>query len=173
MKLVEIAINFMTSSFKEIILFSLDCSTTLDRSETRCLEDDAIFHCSSIQGGTTVMSWQVTSTCGSRNYRTSFSSTSTVGQTRDVTLCSTTLMFTVTSLTSSSISVTLTIHTPVLLNGTRVTCEDQSQTMKLIPCKLKKKTDFCFIYKVKNSGLSGCVIFNCAKLKAIIITLDA
>ena len=43
-----------------------------------------------------------------------------VGYTRDATLCSTTLMFTVTLLTSSFISVTLTIHNPVLLNGTRI-----------------------------------------------------
>ena len=81
------------------------------------------------------MHWQITSTCGSRDYRTSFSSTSSVGDTRVATLCSTTLMFTVTSLTSSSISVSLTIHTPVLLNGTRISCEDQSQTLKILPSK--------------------------------------
>ena len=39
---------------------------------------------------------------------------SSVGHTREATLSSTTLMYTVTSLTSSSISVTLTIHIPAL-----------------------------------------------------------
>ena len=111
------------------IFFFLDCLTTFNNSNTLCLEDDAIFHCI-IYGGT-LMSWQITSTCGSVDYRTSFSSTSSVGNTRGVTLCSTTLMFTVTSLTSSSISVTLTIHTPVLLK--RISCQDQSQTLKLLP----------------------------------------
>ena len=81
------------------------------------------------------MTWQITSTCGSLDYRTSFSATSSVRLTRNVALCSTTLMFTVTSLTSSSISVTLTIHTPVLLNGTTISCEGQTQTLKLIPRK--------------------------------------
>ena len=36
--------------------------------------------------------------------------------------CSTSLTFTVTSLTRSFISVTFTIHTLVQLNGTRMTC---------------------------------------------------
>ena len=81
------------------------------------------------------MTWRITLTCGRFDYRTSFSSASSVGDTRDATLCSTTLMFTVTSLTCSSISVTLTIHTPVLLNGTRITCGGETQTLKLLPCK--------------------------------------
>ena len=38
-------------------------------------------------------------------------------------------MFTVTSLTSTSISVTLTIHTPVLLNGTSIACGEQTETL--------------------------------------------
>ena len=113
------------------MFFFLDCLTTFNNGNTLCLEDDTIFHCN-IYGGT-LMSWQITSICGSRNYRTSFSSTSSVGHTRDATLCSTTLMFTVTSLTSSFIGVTLTIHTPVLLNGSRISCEDKSQILKLLP----------------------------------------
>ena len=79
------------------------------------------------------MIWQISSTCGSMDSRKSFSSTSSVGRTSNATLCSTTLTFTVTLLNSSSISVTLTIHTPVLLNGTRISCSGQSQTLKLFP----------------------------------------
>ena len=134
MKLVEVYFISCSSFIIYLsFLFSLDCFTTLDRSETRCPEDDVIFQCS-VQDGA-AMSWQVSSTCGSGDYRTSFSSSSAVGDTRSATLCSTTLMFTVTSLTRSSISVILTIHTPVLLNGTRIACEGQSQTMKLLPCE--------------------------------------
>ena len=115
------------------MIFFLDGLTIFNKSNT-CSEDDAIFHC--IVHDDTVKGWQITSTCGSREYRTSFSSTRTVGHTSTATLCSTTLMFTVTSLTSSSISVTLTIHTPMPLNGTRITCSDQSQTLKLLPSEL-------------------------------------
>ena len=57
------------------------------------------------------MGWQTTCTCGSQDYITAFSYSSPVRHTRVGTLCSTTLMFTVTSLTSSSISVTFTVHT--------------------------------------------------------------
>ena len=104
----------------------------LSGSDVVCPEEDAIFDCAS---DTTLIEWTVSSTCGSFDYRTSFSSTSYVGRTKDVTLCSTTLMFTVTSLTSSSISVTLTIHTPVLLNGTRIYCEDQTVTLHVLSSK--------------------------------------
>ena len=45
-------------------------------------------------------------------------------------------MFTVTSLTSSSISVTLTIHTPVLLNGTTISCGGQTGTLHVLSSKL-------------------------------------
>ena len=112
------------------MFFFLDCLTTFHNSNT-CSEDDAIFHC--IVHDNSVTSWRITSTCESMDYITSFSATSSIGETRNGTLCSTTLVFTVTSLTSSSISVPLTIHTPVLLNGTRISCEGQSQTLKLLP----------------------------------------
>ena len=98
-----------------------------------CPEEDAIFDCAS---DTTLIEWRVSSTCGSLDYQTSFSSSSYVGRTKDVTLCFTTLMFTVTSLTRFSISVTLTIHTPVLLNGTRITCEGQTLTLHVLSSKL-------------------------------------
>ena len=107
----------------------LVCFGILSGSDIVCPDEDAIFDCAS---DTTLIEWIVTSTCGSFDYETSFSSTSSVGHTRDATLCSTTLMFTVTSLTSSSISVTLTIHTPVLLNGTRISCEDQTVTLLVL-----------------------------------------
>ena len=81
-------------------------------------ENDAIFLC--FVHDLVVMHGQITSTCESLDYKTSFSSCSTVGHIRCGTLCSTFLMFTVTSLTSSSISVTLTIYTPVLLSETRI-----------------------------------------------------
>ena len=99
-----------------------------------CSEEEAIFDCARID--TTLIEWRLTSTCGSFDYETSFSSTSSVGQTRDDTLCSTTLMFTVTSLTSSSISLTLTIHTPVLLSGTRISCGGQTVTLHVLSSKL-------------------------------------
>ena len=86
-----------------------------------CPEDTAVYNCNIDYG--TVIEWQVSSTSESGDLRESFSRNQHVGHTRDTTLCSTTLMFTVTSLTSSSIGVTLTIHTPVLLNGTTISCE--------------------------------------------------
>ena len=98
-----------------------------------CPEEDAIYKCT--RGDGTLIDWMVTSTCGSLDYRTSFSSTSSVGQSIVGTLCSATLMFTVTSLTSS-ISVTLTIHTPVLLNGTRISCQDQTVALHVLSSKL-------------------------------------
>ena len=113
--------------------FSLDCSHTLDRNETLCPDDDAIYHCSIPSGP--LMIWHIASTCGGQGLQIHFSSTSSVGDTRIFTLCSTTLMFTVTSITSSSISVTLTIHTPVLLNGTIISCQSQSQRLILLPSK--------------------------------------
>ena len=73
--------------------------------------------------------------CGSLDYETSFSSSSSVGESIVDTLCSTTLMFTVTSLTSSSISVTLTIHTPVLLKGTRMMCDGQTMMLYALSSK--------------------------------------
>ena len=99
-----------------------------------CPEEDAIYKCT--RGDGTLIDWMITSTCGSLDYYTSFSSSSSVGQSIVDTLCSTTLMFTVTSLTSSSISVTLTIHTPVLLNGTRITCEGQTVMLHVLSSKL-------------------------------------
>ena len=112
-------------------MFTLDCSTILDKSEALCPDDDAVYHCIV---EVSVMIWDITSTCGSLVYSL-FSSTSSVGQTRNYTLCSTTLMFTVTSLTSSSISATLTIHTLVQLNGTTILCNGQQQTLIFLPSK--------------------------------------
>ena len=101
-----------------------------------CPDEDTIYKCT--RGDGTLIEWTVTSTCGSLDYETSFGSFSSVGESIVDTLCSTTLMFTVTSLTSSSISVTLTIHTPVLLNGTRITCEGQTMTLHVLPSKFVK-----------------------------------
>ena len=64
------------------------------------------------------------------------SSTSSVGHIRGATLCSTTLMFTITLLISSSISVALTIHTPVLLNRTIISCQGQTLTLHVLSSKL-------------------------------------
>ena len=113
-------------------MFSLDCSTILDRNEALCPDDDAVYHC--IVGDASVMIWDITSTCGRLHY-VLLGSTISVGQTRNFTLCSTTLMLTVTSLTSSSISATLTIHTLVQLNGTTIICNGQPQTLILLPSK--------------------------------------
>ena len=99
-----------------------------------CPGEDAIFKCT--RGDGTLIEWTITSTCGSLDYETSFSSSSSVGESIVDTLCSTTLMFTVISLTSSSIGVTLTIHTPVLLNGTRITCGGQSVMLHVLSSKL-------------------------------------
>ena len=95
-----------------------------------CPEDTAVFNCS--LDDTTVIEWRISSTCGSGDVRRSFSRNHHVGYTTDVTLCSTSLMFRVTSLTSSSISVFLTIHTPLLLNGTRITCGRQTVTLAIL-----------------------------------------
>ena len=97
-----------------------------------CPEDAAVFNCSIDES--TVIEWQISSTCGSGDVRRSFNRNN-VGHTRNVTLCSATLNFTVTSLTSSSISATLTIHTPVVLNGTRISCGGQTVTLILFPSK--------------------------------------
>ena len=97
-----------------------------------CSEDAAVFNCSIDES--TVIEWQISSTCGSGDVRRSFNRNN-VGHTREVTLCSTTLMFTVVLRTSSSISVTLTIHTPVLLNRTRISCGGQTVTLIIFPSK--------------------------------------
>ena len=103
-----------------------------------CPEENAIFDCTRSDG--TLIGWRVTSTCGSLDYETSFSSTNLVGNTRGATLCSTTLMFRVISCSSSSISVTLTIHTPVQLNGSRISCRGQTVTLDVLSSKLIFKT---------------------------------
>ena len=113
--------------------FCLICLAHLIGSDMVCPEEGAIFDCAKDDG--TLIEWIVSSTCGSF-YHTSFSSSSYVGRTKDVTLCSTNLMFTVTSLTRFSISVTLTIHTPVMLNGTRIIWEGQTLTLHVLSCKL-------------------------------------
>ena len=99
-----------------------------------CPGEEAIYKCT--RGDGTLMEWMITSTCSSLDYDTSFSSSSSVGQSIVDTLCSTTLMFTVNSLTRSSISMTLTIHTPVLLNGTRITCGGQTVMLHVLSSKL-------------------------------------
>ena len=113
-------------SFIVLSIFGLDCWGCLTGRDVVCPEDDAVFNCSI--DDSTVIEWTISSTCGSGGVRRSFSRNQ-VGYTRDSTLCSTSLMFTVTSLTSSSISVTLTIQTPVLLNGTRIECGGQTVTL--------------------------------------------
>ena len=113
----------------------IDCWGRLTGIDIVCSEDPiAVFNCSI--NYSTVIEWRVSSICGSGNFRESFSRNDQVGYTRYATLCSTTLMFTVTSLTSSSISVTLTIHTPVLLNGTRITCGGQTVTLDVLSSKI-------------------------------------
>ena len=99
-----------------------------------CPEEDAIYKCT--RGDGTLIDWMIASTCGSLDHESSLSSSSSVGESIIDTLCSTTLMFTVTSLTSSSISVTLTIHTPVLLNGTRINCGGQNVMLHVLSSKL-------------------------------------
>ena len=106
----------------------------LNGSNIVCAEEKAIFDCARIVG--TLIGWTVTSTCGSYDYEISFSFTSSVGESIVDTLCSTTLMFTVTSLTSSSISVTLTIRTLVLLSGTIISCGGQTVTLHVLSSKL-------------------------------------
>ena len=98
-----------------------------------CPDEYAIYKCT--RGDGTLINWMITSPCGSLDYRTSFSSTSSVGEFIVDTKCSATLMFTVTSLISSSISVILTIHTPVLLNGTRISCQGQTVTLHVLSSK--------------------------------------
>ena len=120
-----------------VLIFSisrLDCLGRLTGRDNVCPDDTAIYNCSIDFGN--VIEWQVSSTCGSGDLRESFSRNQHVGHTRDVTLCSTTLMFSVTSLTSSSISVSLIIHTPVLLNGTRITCGGQTVALQVLSSKL-------------------------------------
>ena len=98
-----------------------------------------------------MIEWQVSSTCGSEDLRVSFSRNQHVRHTRDATLCSTTLMFTVTSLTSSSISVTLTIHTPVLLNGTIISCEGQTVTLHVLSSKFTLQFQILHVIIVYNN----------------------
>ena len=68
-----------------------------------CPEEDGIFKCT--RDNVTLINWRITSTCGSLDFQTSFSSTSSVGQSLVDTLCFTPLTFTFTSLTRSSIQM--------------------------------------------------------------------
>ena len=126
-----------------------------------CPEENAIFDCTRSDG--TLIGWRVTSTCGSLDYETSFSSTNLVGHTRNVTLCSTALMFRVVSRSSSSISVTLTIHTPVQLNGSRISCRRQTVTLDVLSSKLNLVILSYFIdnllfQNLESSGNADCKI---------------
>ena len=114
------------SCLSTVVLIFLSWGRLTGRSMV-CPGDAAVFNCS--KDYSTVIEWRISSTCGSGDVRRSFTITQHVGYTIEVTLCSTTHMFTVTSLTSSSISVTLTIYTPVLLNGTRISCGNSSYTL--------------------------------------------
>jgi len=89
-----------------------------------CTREVANFKCS--RNGVAFISWEVQSTCGSRNLKTGFSSSTLVGFTSNRSLCNSLLTFIVTSLTNFSICVTLTIHRPLLLNGSRITCREES-----------------------------------------------
>ena len=115
------------------VYFLLVCLGLLSGSDIVCSDEDAIYQCT--RGDGTLINWMINSACGSLDYRTSFSSTSSVGELIVDTLCSATLTFAVTSLTSSSISVTLTIHTPVLLNRTRITCQGQTVILHVFSSK--------------------------------------
>ena len=71
------------------------------------------------------------STCGGGTAR-SFGSFSEIGAVFNVTRCNSLLSFSLTSITSSSISSTLTIHRPLPLNGTRITCLDKTAQLFVI-----------------------------------------
>ena len=130
-------------------VFNLACLGLLSGSDMVCPEEDAIYKCT--RGDETLLDWMITSTCGSLDYWTSFSSSSSVGESIVGTLCSTTLIFTVTSLTSSSISGALTIHTPALLNGTRI-----SYGGKTVSCMyVLSSSKLLQLQRMNNSKLKG------------------
>jgi len=81
------------------------------------------------------ISWTIPSTCGTNEYTNGIMSSNQVGFAENASLCNSQLIFTVTFANSSSISVTLTIHQPVLLNGTRISCRDQSTTLNILSSK--------------------------------------
>ena len=75
------------------------------------------------------------STCGTGSISRGFNTLSRIGSSYGVRLCNTTLIFTLTSATSSSISSTLTIDRPLLLNGTRITCVDETVQLLVVTSK--------------------------------------
>jgi len=103
-----------------ILIIHLDSLSQLEGTPSVCSQDNGYFHCTRSDG--TFMDWRLTSTCGSLDYRISFSSSSSDGDSRVESLCSATLNFTVTSRTSSFISVTLTIHRPVQWADSDIGC---------------------------------------------------
>ena len=74
------------------------------------------------------------SKCGTASR--SFNTLNQVGTSSNVRLCNSTLIITLTSITSSSISSTLTIDRPLLLNGTRITCVDETVQLLVVTSKL-------------------------------------
>ena len=92
----------------------------------------AILHCNVLDG--TLIGWKITSILMAVVYTTvqRLAPLVPLDKRAGHSLCFTTLMFTITSLTSSSSMVTLNIQTSVLLNGTRILFEGQSQTLKLL-----------------------------------------
>ena len=99
-----------------------------------CSSDVASYQCT--RSGETIISWAVMSTCGTNSIGRSFNYFNQIGATYNVRLCSSTLIFTLTSVTSSSSSSTLTIDRPLLLNGTRITCVDETVQLLAVNSKL-------------------------------------
>jgi len=85
-----------------------------------CSSDVATYQCTR-RGGGSLIPWTVSSNCETGDMTRSFSSYDMRNAVEVSTLCNFTLMLSLTSVTSSSISSTITIDRPVLLNGTRIT----------------------------------------------------
>ena len=100
-----------------------------------CSSDVASYKCT--RSGVTVIGWTVRSTCGTRSISRGFATPSPIGTTIHARLCNSTLIFSLTSTTSSSISSTLSIDRPLLLNGTRITCRDETVQLLVVTSKLK------------------------------------
>ena len=109
-------------------------STNLVGQGPVCSSDVTSYQCTR-SGGTTI-SWAIMSTCGTNSVGRSYNYFNQVGATYNVRLCSSTLIFSLTAITSSSISSTLTIDRPLLLNGTRITCVDETVQLIVVTNKL-------------------------------------
>ena len=73
-------------------------------------------------------------TCGG-DTGTTFGLFSEIGTVLNLTRCNSVLIFSLTSITSSSISSTLTIHRPLPLNGTRIMCLDETAKLLILEGK--------------------------------------